>query len=106
MTQQEIQQRNEEIARMLNLEVAGPGFPSGYFYENDYYHSGDLKFHSDWNWLMEVSIFIEKLEQNIGNKENFRSFNKVLSIPIGTDKELIFIAVSDFAKLYNEKKLV
>lgn len=59
MTETEILEFNKKCADYLKLELTGPGFPSGYFYNDNYYHFEDLKFHCDWNWLMEV---IEKIE--------------------------------------------
>lgn len=113
MTPQEIQQRNEQIALMLGLEEAGPGFPSGYFYKENYYHYEDLQFHSDWNWLMEAVEFVKKtsgisMVQGPVKKPTcviHLGDLKALSGQSNTLKEAVFIAVSDFAKLYNERKL-
>jgi len=115
MTQQEIQERNEQIALMLGYEIS----------ENKECFKLPNKngwitlevFYSDWNWLIEASEFIEEqriavyihsnhcIIQSIGTKEN--NFTPITYCDTyGTDKkEAVFIAVSDFAKLYNEKKL-
>ena len=63
-----------------------------------------MQFHSDYNWIMDAVKFIQEIENKVGNKENFKIFNRVLSLPIGTKKEAVFITVSDFAKHYNENK--
>lgn len=54
MTESEVLEFNKKCADYLKLELTGPGFPSGYFYNDSYYHFEDLKFHCDWNWLMEL----------------------------------------------------
>ncbi len=89
-----------------------------YWFENEQLkrtYSGDemeileedstLPFDTNWNWLHEAVEFIEKFEDKVGNQKNFKIFNRVLALPIETKKEAVFTAVSDFAKLYNEKKL-
>jgi hypothetical protein len=78
-------------------------------------------YHSDWNWLMEAVEFIEKFKIEISIIKDECSIidtekaeleeNPFMIEPISkcfdveTKKEAVFIAVSDFAKLYNEKKL-
>jgi hypothetical protein len=81
----------------------------------------DLSFDSDWNWLIEAVEFIEKLKMEVSiiqnecsiidiekaeKEENPFMIESVTKCFDGVDKkEAVFIAVSDFAKLYNEKKL-
>jgi hypothetical protein len=122
MTQQEIQERNEQIALMLGLTPT-KGFGSK---KNEYFKKIDVDktimynkvlFHSDWNWLMEAVEFIENLDLNdiftmpefnyhVGKMTLLRVNKDVLKkMPITSKKESIFIAVSDFAKLYNNKEL-
>jgi hypothetical protein len=143
MTQQEIQERNKEIALMLGADVQEvleriyiDKMTDDEFtfhntsvnlntYEwngttNIHYISFDmLQFHSDWNWLMEAVEFI-RLENwsydmycpnGIGEDSdgefecNF--WNKINPEIIGRSKsslkEAVFIAVSNFAKLYKNK---
>jgi len=129
MTQQEIQERNKQIALMLGLTPT-KGFGSK---KNQYFKKIDsdktiiynkVLFHSDWNWLMEAVEFIEeklKLKTVISNmgfgiNNQYININRDVSIIDETidnpskimgkssnKKEAIFIAVSDFAKLYNNK---
>jgi len=128
MTQQEIQERNKQIALMLGIEYE--------VHSNTYRLRNNictqLVFHSDWNWLISASKLIC---DTIGYKMYFVStpsysrciFTDTSSIDTGmmpldktefingkivvdsdiqkTDIKAVFIAVSDFAKLYNEKKL-
>jgi len=64
MTQEEIQEYNKRCAEFIELELTGPGFSAGYFYKNNFYQFHELKFHSDWNWIMEVVEKIERLTVN------------------------------------------
>jgi hypothetical protein len=43
---------------------------------------GDLKFHSDWNWLMEVVEKIESLEKPITNNPNLVGKNEDYEVHI------------------------
>lgn len=134
MEQQEIQERNKQIALMLGaytkdmMSACGLGpmeedelnLSFDIFNEKLFSNNGgsgwlikDLKFHSDWNWLMEAVEFIKKtcgvsMVQGPAKKPtcvihlgNLRA----LSGQSNTLEEAVFTAVSDFAKLYNEKKL-
>jgi hypothetical protein len=134
MTPQEIQERNKQIALMLGgykcSEISLLG--SQYFhlkYRKRVCLLEDMQFHSDWNWLMESVEFIEKLKFNTKaciHCNNDRVYLKTYPTEYShsarftsitdskvnfcyalepTKKEAVFIAVSDFAKLYNEKKL-
>jgi hypothetical protein len=86
--------------------------------------SSSLLWHSDWNWLMEAVEFIEKLQSdnfimdffwlngsNVALHQKDKQRGLILWETHGrfknveTKKEAVFIIVSDFAKLYNEKKL-
>lgn len=136
MEQQEIQERNKQIALMMgwdddNQTMFYPPHRFGSMKELD-----ELCFHSDWNWLMETCDFIGNLRHkgfsinyvitksgcaisiNLTNVmgEKFEGKSEVVNtLNINyhivekeeqfTQIESVFIAVSDFAKLYNEKKL-
>jgi hypothetical protein len=121
MTPQEIQERNKQIALMLGVDVN---------YSTQVYRdsksnlrhiidnmpkSEHLKFDIDWNWLMEAVEFITKL----GGSYSISGKSCAISVdePYWFDVEIIvytnepthkavFIAVSDFAKLYNEGVII
>jgi hypothetical protein len=111
MTQQEIQERNKQIALMLGLNPLTKS-PLSWLIS--------LKYHSDWNWLMEAVEFIESLIDKLPNgifvkintggcfihpiNDTKDYITKVYQAG-KTKKEAVFTAVSDFAKLFNEKKL-
>lgn len=106
MTQQEIKDRNEQIALMLGKKEQLEYWKQWVDIESK------LKWHSDWNWLMEAVEFIEKLNYNINifhQDSLIEKDNKFIvvthAIKNKTKKESVFIAVSDFAKLHNNKQL-
>jgi hypothetical protein len=112
MTQQEIKNRNKQIALMIGFKNKGMKNLE-YWVDGNVEHgtTENLKFDSDWNWLMKAIDFIEniytyrvKVESKScilfnKNSDNICSFYSSVS-----KKEAAFITVSDFAKLYNEKK--
>jgi hypothetical protein len=105
------------------------GNPSSYW-QKDYPDKQDvlcgekwLSYHSDWNWLMKSLVYITKLGWNwelidfngtvteeecfscsIFNLELTGQPNKIKHIS-SNPIEATFIAVSDFAKLHNNKAL-
>jgi hypothetical protein len=87
MTQQEIQERNKQIALMLGYKTT---------WLDKLFYTWKCRFLYDWNLLMEAVEFIEKLNKT--DKE-------IVWTKAATKKEAVFIAVSDFAKLYNNKEL-
>jgi len=134
MEQDEIQERSKQIALMLgfkyrNQSKAWARYPldNGSFLSlKGWLSMKHLKFHSDWNWLMEVVEFIESkgyatqishdytisnygcdyCEINtVDNALLYDDREPIVSILNKSKKSIVFIAVSDFAKLYNEKKL-
>jgi hypothetical protein len=144
MTQQEIQQRNKEIALMLGWEDATLeyklkwcGVPTEERLDRlnkDYipfltkkdkseplFNDG-LRCDSDWNQLMESVEFIENLKMQVSIIDNEcaiidiekaeKEENPFMIEPVTkcyngeTKKEAVFIAISDFAKLYNNNNLI
>lgn len=111
MTQEEILEYNKLCAEFLNLhrdkEVA--------IYKFNAYPYDFLKFHSDWNWIMEVIDNIEKLGFNFDSynpigigKDGFYEFNiwNRLNPEIqgrgNTSKEAYIDAINQFLIWYNE----
>jgi len=144
MKQDEIQERNNQIALMLGLhhdeDVVIFSDMMSYAWDN-------LKFHKDWNWLMDAVDFIKKnikvssgdntknakigdffidewnfkvksyylrviqwtengWRMMLNRNENYElSMLYIIGENCDSEKEATFLIVSDFAKLYNEKKL-
>ena len=131
MTPEEITERNKQIALMMGAvpeqwyppsepyKQSGVhfAFPQGGWYPNNQRHHCKelLKFHSDWNWLMEVVEFIESKEWHIViNKNDCSIFNTehafsskgICYQTLAKNKqEAVFITVSIFASLYYNKQL-
>lgn len=115
-----ITESNKIIAEFLKWKKYEDGTfesPSRFFWEdihalmswNSVRHDwkpSDMIFDTDWNWLMEVVEKIESLENNLNNetKEEFRQFQKVLSLPIYSKIEAVYTACVEFIKWYNEQK--
>lgn len=104
-----IQERNKEIALMMGYKIT---------LLDRLFYTYKLRFLYDWELLMEVVEFIENIRdrQGYGNVVNIWSTgcnicennagHKIIENTFATSKrEAVFIAVSNFAKLYNEKKL-
>jgi hypothetical protein len=132
MTVEEIQERNKQIALMLGFKYKNQAKYWGRYPLDDnsflsklgYVMMCNLKFHSDWNWLMEAVYHLElKLVKPVNitqgmctisrgyageSKEPYVRVDKwrMGSKEFNYDykKEAVFIAVSDFAKLYNDKQ--
>lgn len=122
MEAKEIQERNEQIALMLVLKplkspYLGAYQPTSDTHNPSFYHErmeGESwyvypDYDSDWNWLMEAVEFIEKLGYDVViAKQSCGIWTGVKCHIDGKGvfkKEAVFIAVSDFAKLHNNKEL-
>jgi len=116
MTQQEIQERNKQIAKMLGLNHD----EEAVVFNMQSYSWDMLRFDSDWNWLMKAKRFAERKGFDISIRGHdimvYRPFRQHYNVRLVEPKldadvddssitEAVFIAVSDFAKLYNEGKL-
>lgn len=135
MTREEIRERNVKIAQMLSWKYLTwqeisqmpdnsikPGWwstvPTHYYAKVHYgQYKGrshnELRFNSDWNWLIEAVEFIEKQNMQVSIIDTECAIidtqkaeveeNPFFITPLcfgesDTKKEAVFIAVSDFAK--------
>ncbi len=62
-----------------------------------------LKYHSDWNWLMEVVEKIDYLERNTDNEVFIQKISNVTSLPLFTPKHTVYNACVEFIKFHNEQ---
>ena len=71
--------------------------------EQDLLFAEQLKFHKDWNWLMEV---VEKIYQTNLYYDKYIDFNSSMfssgKIELSTNKESVYNACVEFIKWYNE----
>jgi hypothetical protein len=128
MTQQEKQERSEQIALMLGwiYNSFNDRWNEDMSHDYSFLRMDELNFHSDWNWIMEAVEFIEKVGfyskisgcatsicnycwfDEGGDSGSFVNNRKVIgynSKNYQNKKETVFIAVSDFAKIYNDDKI-
>jgi len=117
MTRQEILNRNKEIALMLGLHpltkpydgafqaLAGKTHNAGFYTQR---MEGDVwfvypKYDNDWNWLMEAVDFAFS-KRNEPNEINIVAANAGISNTLlSTNIFEVFVAVSNFASLYNQR---
>jgi hypothetical protein len=136
MTAQEIQERNEQIALMLgaihSIHTEAWGFGNAKNIGSKMFHrvmykvvikaqrfEKQLKFHSDYNWLMEAVEFIRLKNYSYDmyspthitdTDDDFECSlwdginSEICGRSKSSLKEAIFMAVSDFAKLYNKER--
>jgi hypothetical protein len=100
MTQQETQERNKQIALMLGWKITDSIISyipeeSSFQHEVGYSANGFLQFHSDWNWLHEAAAVAYSLLSPSDSRKH-----DIIQLLGRNQKEAVFIAVSDFAKLY------
>lgn len=134
MTTEEIYNGNVEIAKMLGDFIVDVWFTNnnGDYYlgkcytpnRSDKQHfcgAQDKKyvlktisdhvqhFHKDWEWLMNAVEFIEEQNTQITIKNNNCKIEYLIGQYIETiapnKKQAVFIAVSQFAEMYNNKQL-
>ena len=119
MTQEWIAQFNKKCAEFLGWKPnKHNNGGSDDFYDNPQIYSSDLKFHSDWNWIMEVVDRIENTKTtDLSNAEPFvtirlvgcdiKFYNKE-RLPILTNaktkKEAVIQAIDQFIDWYNKEK--
>lgn len=63
-----------------------------------------LRYHSDWNWLMEVVEKIDYLERNTEKEEFIQKISTVTSLPLFTPKHTLYNACVEFINWYNKQK--
>ena len=123
MTEQEILEYNERCLKILPFKYRNQSKywviyrydDNSFFGKNRRYLAvNNLKFHSDWNWIMEVIEAIGKLGylvviqsnfcqiQEIGTKENSFKPLIIASLYGKTKKEAVVQAINQFLIWYNE----
>ena len=112
--QKQISENNKLLAEFLGLSYCEKYKYEGWYTNHEHnYRICDfdgLKYHSDWNWLMEVVEKIKDINNEICKKEideNAKSHNSLLVINTGlcnVDKLTVFYACVEFIKWYNENK--
>ena len=107
-----ITEKNKIIAEFLNLTsqvIFEQVFAVSENGKTNFYKKDELKFHSDWNWLMEVVEKIESLGYRIEIVKHicriYLSNKETIIISENTPKiEAVYNACVEFIKWYNEQK--
>ena len=119
MTQQEILEYNKRCAEILELEKwFDGGSYIGYHIDPERFNAqeeGDgtkphavlfesMKFHSDWNWIMEVVEAINKTQSpRQGGDTTHSTLKREVQALLGkTAKEAVVQAINQFLIWYNE----
>lgn len=118
MTQKEILEYNKRCAEFLEWELqpitALHNFREGSWKGKNGINHFDLKFHSDWNWMMEVVKAIEKLgyvssiyKNGVEHCSGFLKDKEVSWIVLSkalVKEEAVVQAINKFLIWYNENK--
>jgi hypothetical protein len=65
------------------------------------YGYDQLKYHSEWNWLMPV---IDKIQRMVGDESLEAAIDRVCILPIYTERERVYKAVVKLIEFYNSQK--
>lgn len=117
LPKQEILNYNKRCADFIKLDLSGAGFPYGYFYNGIFYEIHEMKFHSDWNWIMEVVDAIEKLDNFYVQIEESACYIYDISkftdeqcnpfilcdLKLSSKKEAVIQAINQFLIWYNNE---
>jgi hypothetical protein len=116
MTQEEILEYNKRCAEFLGWDYNKfmDRWNENFHHEYSYVCSDDLKFHSDWNWIMEVKRHIVGLGYcwfqfpniiQINENATISSF-KIVKIEFDKlkEKEAVIQAINQFLILHNENR--
>lgn len=95
-------ENNKIIAKFLDSKIYLKD-TDGYSKPLSVFNSKDLKFDSDWNWLMEVIFKITKLGVSYDDKGN-ELFLKIGENLLMLKIQPTYDAVFDLIKWYNEQK--
>jgi hypothetical protein len=100
-----MEENNKIIAEFMgakltkDLQIVYP------IYEGDSSYVKNLKYHSDWNWLMEV---VEKIYQTNLYYDKYIDYNSSMftngKIELSTNKESVYNQCIDFINFYNKRK--
>ena len=106
MTQEEILDYNKRCAEFLDKKYQNNHITGNYTHFSNQNPSGEVweecKFHSDWNWIMEV---VEAIKIRIANPTRLTvacfngDINKAL---MSAKKEAVVEAINQFLIWYNE----
>lgn len=96
---------NKLIAEFLGYEPNSNGvYPIVCINEGKGWHLETMKYHTDWNWLMEV---VEKIESLDIYYDEYIDYNSSMvssgKIELSTKIEAVYNACVEFIKYYNDE---
>lgn len=104
MNQEHILNYNKRCGEFLGWEIAGPGFPAGFWYENKnkFIYFEELKFHSDWNLIHDVVECIKNLTNPKEHSDTtFSTLRREIQTHLGrSHKEATVEAINNFLIWY------
>mgnify|MGYP000858116377 CR=1 len=111
MNNQEILEYNKRCAEFLGWKIVD-GIITWIPEENEFQHEvgysakGFLKFHSDWNWIMEIVEAINKTQNSKqGGDTTHSTLKREVQALLGkAAKEAVVQAINQFLIWYNEQK--
>jgi hypothetical protein len=102
---------NKIIAEFMGVEISSSEDKPTLFWINGWVESDGLRYHTDWNWLMEVVQKIEDLDfifsihHEVVNIFNGECSNLIFNETFVGDTKLgtTYLAAVEFIKWYNEQ---
>ena len=118
MNEKEILEYNKRCAEFLGWKnLNDDSFPEYVNPLGDFYQLKELKFHSDWNWIMDMVEAIEKLTKKDGYgyeilitnslcviEETNKIFDSNQRVYAKTRKEAVVGAINQFLIWYEQNK--
>ena len=98
MKTNEIKEGNRLIAEFMGMEW----FKNYWIIDNDVTRTlRDLKYHYDWNWLMEV---VEKITHEFPDYDDTDEMESILDTLTTCNLEHLWLVTVEFIKWYNNQK--
>ena len=98
-------ENNKIVAEFLCTTQKTEDLEDCYILNGKAYHIIDLKFHTDWNWLMQV---VEKIYQTNLYYDKYIDFNSSMflsgKIELSTKIEAVYNACLEFIQWYNRQE--
>ena len=93
----------DEVVEQCKSNLYESGYRDNLIINNPEYW---VCYNSSWDWIMPIVGKIESLENNLSEEtiEDFRQFQKVLSLPIYSKIGAVYSVCVEFIKCYNSKK--
>ena len=106
MNKQEIENYNRLCAEFMGFKYKNQNkfwaiYPldnSSYLRKLGYVRMDNLKFHSDWNWIMSILEKISPLNEDDFSDETQQAFEDLLDLSLFSSKESVCENINNFIK--------